>query len=302
MELRQLRHFIAVADMLHFGRAAEKLGMTQPPLSQSIIALERELGAELFLRSKRNVALTSFGRQWLDHVRPAVDAIASLPEIARKLRNGSMGNLALSFVSTADYSVLPRLVQSYSAAFPDVGITLMEATSDVQVDALLNGRMDAGILIPTQPALPSVLEYRPLLREPLMAAVPESWVEDGRLSLTDHCLHGDSWMTEPLIIFPRRVSPDFHDLVFGFYRSKGHQAVIRQEAIQMQTIISLVSAGMGMALVPASLRHLARTSVRYLHLADTPPMLETGLAWRRDDDNPTLAPLIRIALDQSVEG
>ena len=295
MDLRQLRHFLAVADTLHFGRAAERLGMTQPPLSQSIMALERELGAPLFTRSKRHVALTDFGRQWLDHVRPAVEGIAELPEVARRLLGGTSGRLALSFVSTADYSVLPRLVQDYSAAYPDVEMMLEEATSDLQVAALLDRRIDAGIVIATEAMLPPELTYRPLLREPLAAAVPEAWVEEGRFSLADDRLEGDGWMELPLIIFPARVAPDFHALVLDFYRSHGRQAQVRQEAIQMQTIISLVSAGMGLALVPASLRHLRRTGVRYLSLARTAPTLETGLAWRRDDDKPTLSGFLRIA-------
>src|SRR3546814_8992803 len=104
MDLRQLNHFLAVAEELHFGRAAERLGMTQPPLSQSIMALERELGAPLFTRTKRQVALTPFGRQWLEHVRPAVGAVADLAAAARRLRAGTVGRLALSFVSSADYS------------------------------------------------------------------------------------------------------------------------------------------------------------------------------------------------------
>src|SRR5437868_12211583 len=106
MDIRQLRHFAAVADTLHFGRAAERLGMTQPPLSQSIMALERELGAPLFVRTKRSVALTPFGDLWLTHVRGALDGVAALPEIARRLRGGAAGRLELSFVSTADYSIL----------------------------------------------------------------------------------------------------------------------------------------------------------------------------------------------------
>ena len=295
MDLRQLRHFVAVAETLHFGRAADRLGMTQPPLSQSIMALEREVGAPLFTRSKRSVALTPLGRQWLEHVRPAVDRIGDLPDIARRLREGSAGRLSLSFVSTADYNVLPRLVQRCSAAYPDVEITLTEATSDVQVEALIEGRVDAAILIPIQPALPAALAYRPLLREPLVAAVPEAWLEEGRLAVRAGLLAGEGWMAQPLIIFPARVSPDFHALVLELYRARGRSPVIRQEAIQMQTIISLVSAGLGMALVPASMRHLARTGVRYLDLAGTPPLLETGLAWRRDDQAPTLSAIVDIA-------
>jgi DNA-binding transcriptional LysR family regulator len=300
MDLRQLRHFLAVADALHFGRAAERLGMTQPPLSQSIMALERELGANLFVRSKRIVTLTAFGRQWLDHVRLAVQNVAALSDIAERLRTGMAGRLSLAFVSTADYSVLPRLVQRYSASFPDVALELVEATSDVQVEALLEGRINAGILISARSALPSALDYRPLVKEPLVAAVPESWIDDGRLTLVDGTLWGDDWMAQPLIIFPVRVSPDFHDLVIGFYRSRGYQPFVQQEAIQMQTIISLVSAGLGMALVPASLQHLARTGVRYIPIADGSPELETGLAWRKADETPTLATLIEIssALDR----
>lgn len=287
MDLRPLRHFLAVADTLHFGQAAQRLGMTQPPLSQSILALERELGAPLFIRSKRNVALTAFGRQWLEHVRPAVEAVSALPDIARRLRDGSAGQIGLSFVSTADYSLLPALVRDYAARFPEVEIALTEATSDVQIADLIDGVNDAGILIAPDGALPDALAYMPLLREPLVVAVPDGWVADEQIQ-------GDFLLDRPLILFPRRVAPAFHDLVSGYLAGRGQPLLIRQEAIQMQTIISLVSAGMGIALVPASLRNLARTGVRYLDLQDA-PILETGLAWRRDDDGATLAGLLGVA-------
>ena len=302
MDLRQLRHFVAVADTLHFGRAAQRLGMTQPPLSQSIMALERELGSDLFVRSKRIVTLTDFGRQWLVHVRPAVQAIGDLSGIAQRLRTGMAGRLSLAFVSTADYSVLPRLVQRYSAMFPDVELELIEATSDIQVEALIDERINAGILFAARSALPAALDYRPLLSEPLVAAVPESWIAEERIALVDGALRGEDWMALPLIIFPERVSPDFHELVMAFYRAKGHQPFIQQEAIQMQTIISLVSAGLGVALVPASLQHLARTGVRYIAIADGAPDLETGLAWRKADGAPTLAALIDIASTLDHDG
>jgi DNA-binding transcriptional LysR family regulator len=118
--------------------------------------------------------------------------------------------------------------------------------------------------------------------------VPEAW-------------EGERWLNDPLILFPRRVAPVFHDLVTGYLALQGRPAHIRQEAIQMQTIISLVSAGMGFALVPASLRHLARTGVRYLDLVDA-PVLETGLAWRKGDDSATLAGLVAVAQDMVAEG
>jgi DNA-binding transcriptional LysR family regulator len=292
-DLRQLRHFLAVAEALHFGRAAESLGMTQPPLSQSIQALERDLGAALFVRSKRVVALTDFGRQWLEHVRPAVQGIAALSGIAERLRTGKAGRLSIAFVSIADYNVLPVLVRRYSEVFGGVELELAEATSDVQVAALVEGRINAGILISARSALPSSLDYRPLVVEPLVAAVPESWIVEGRLNV-DGALRKTDWMTEPLIMFPARVSPDFHGLVMDFYRARGRQAFVQQEAIQMQTIISLVSAGLGMALVPASMQHLARTGVRYVAIEGA-PTLETGLAWRKADDSPALAGLVEIS-------
>lgn len=292
-DLRQLRHFLAVAEALHFGRAAESLGMTQPPLSQSIQALERDLGAALFVRSKRVVALTDFGRQWLEHVRPAVQGIAALSGIAERLRTGKAGRLSIAFVSIADYNVLPVLVRRYSEVFGGVELELAEATSDVQVAALVEGRINAGILISARSALPSSLDYRPLVVEPLVAAVPESWIVEGRLNV-DGALRKADWMTEPLIMFPARVSPDFHGLVMDFYRARGRQAFVQQEAIQMQTIISLVSAGLGMALVPASMQHLARTGVRYVAIEGA-PTLETGLAWRKADDSPALAGLVEIS-------
>jgi len=299
MDVRQLRHFATVAETLHFGRAAEKLGMTQPPLSQSIQALERELGVPLFLRTKRSVALTPFGAAWLVHVRGALEGVKALPDIARRLRDGEAGRLELSFVSTADYSILPALVRRYASLYPDVEIALSEATSDVQIAALLSGDGHAGIVIPpAHGALADVflgpLAYRKLVSEPLIAAVPESWLAEKRLSLRGGKLPAADVIASPLVIFPKRSAPAFFELVMDYYAARGGQARIVQEAIQMQTIISLVSAGMGIALVPASLRHLARTGVRYVDLPEGAPMLETGIAWRRGETAPTLARFLEI--------
>lgn len=296
MDVRQLRHFAAVAQTLHFGHAADALGMTQPPLSQSIMALEREVGAPLFARTKRSVALTPFGKQWLTHVRAALDGVNALPEAAKRLRDGTAGHLAISFVSTADYSILPTLVRRYASLFPDVEISLTEATSDVQIATLLEGKRHAGLIIPPpDAALPKSLSYLPLVTEPLMAAVPDSWITDGRLPFSADRLSPDAVVGAPLILFPRQSAPAFHDLVTGYYTAHGGQARIVQEAIQMQTIISLVSAGMGIALVPASLRNLARTGVSYMNLSGTAPMLETGITWRSGDTTPTIERFLSIA-------
>lgn len=300
MDVRQLRHFTAVAETLHFGRAAERLGMTQPPLSQSILALERELGAPLFARTRRSVALTPFGEQWLAFVREALAGVDALPAIARRLRLGEAGRLELSFVSTADYSILPDLVRRYTALFPQVEIQLTETTSDVQIAALLAGQGHAGLIIPpADGALPEALTYRRLVSEPLVVAAPERWVETGRLTLSDGALAIEALMGAPVILFPRHAAPAFHDLVTGYFGEHGGRANIVQEAIQMQTIISLVSAGMGVALVPASLRNLARTGVRYIDLMGERPHLESGVVWRRAETAPTLQRFLAVALETS---
>jgi DNA-binding transcriptional LysR family regulator len=296
MDLRQLRHFAAVAQTLHFGRAADSLGMTQPPLSQSIMALERELGAALFVRTKRSVALTPLGAEWLAHVRAVLDGVAALPTVAKRLREGTAGRLAISFVSTADYSILPALVRCYASLFPEVEIALTEATSDVQIATLLEGKGHVGLVIPpTHAALPKPLSYLRLVTEPLVAAVPEGWVRQRRSPFAAARLSPAAVVAAPLILFPRQNAPAFHDLVTGYCAAHGGQARIVQEAIQMQTIISLVSAGMGIALVPASLRNLARTGVSYRELGGRAPVLETGIAWRSGDTTPTIGRFLAIA-------
>jgi DNA-binding transcriptional LysR family regulator len=296
MRIRQLKHFATVAQTLHFGRAADLLGMTQPPLSQSIMALEQEIGAPLFVRTKRSVALTPFGAAWLEPVHQVLEGMAALPQIAHELKEGTSGRLQISFVSTADYSVLPKLVRNYTELFPKVDVALTEATSDVQIEKLLGGKVDIGIVIPPPTGVfPKPLSYLPLLTEPLIAAVPESWVAAQTLPMPKGLLSPERVVDAPLILFPRHSAPAFHDLVTGYIAAHDGTPQIVQEAVQMQTIISLVSAGMGIALVPASLRNLARTGVRYMDLAGDAPVLETGLAWNGENITPPVAHFLQIA-------
>ncbi len=293
MDIRQIRHFLAVAGTLHFGRAADRLGMTQPPLSQSIKSLEQKLGAPLFERTKRSVALTPFGSDFLPYAQKALGRVDALNGVADAILNGQAGRLDLSFVSTADYSVLPSLVHRFRQLYPEVALSLTEATTDMQLAALSDGRSHAGIIIRGHETELSGFEYRTLVKEPLIAAVPESWLTEGRF--LDGPLAADAVIASPLIVFPRRAAPMFHDLVTGYYTSHGGTAHVAQHAIQMQTIISLVSAGMGIALVPASLRNLARVGVRYLDLQGEAPELETGLVWRNGETAQTLQNFIEMS-------
>ena len=282
LELRQLRYFIAVAEELHFGRAAERLHMTQPPLSQTIQALEELLGAPLFLRNRRAVALTPAGAVLLPEARRMLMQAGELPELVRRAASGEAGRIALAFVSSADYSVLPPFLRTYRAAFPQVQITLQEATSDLQIGDLMHARIDAGLLIPPLPDKARLeLDYLKVLSEPLILAAPAGLVGDGPVWLR-------AVPPSPLIIFPRHIAPALHDAILACFRAAGITPEIGQEAIQMQTIVGLVSAGMGIALVPQSVSTLMRPGVEYRLLRDATPQVETGLAWRRDNSSPVL--------------
>jgi DNA-binding transcriptional LysR family regulator len=285
LELRQLRHFVTVAEELHFGRAAERLHMTQPPLSQSIAGLEELLGAPLFLRNRRQVSLTAAGSALLPEARRILDDAGALPDLVRRVAAGEAGRLTLAFVSTADYSVLPSILQRHRAAYPQVSLVLREATSDVQAEELLHGRIDAGFVIPPLSSQAgAVLEYRKVLEEPLILCAPaglDALRASGPVRLRD-------LPPLPLVIFPRSAAPALHDAILSCFRAAGITPVIGQEALQMQTIVSLVSGGMGLALVPQSVSNLMRAGVEYRALLDPTPLAETGLAWRRDNDSPVL--------------
>ncbi|MBN3845360.1 LysR family transcriptional regulator [Paraburkholderia sp. Ac-20342] len=334
-DLRQLRYFVAVAEEKHFGRAAARLSMTQPPLSQAIRALEETLGVELFARTKRSVELTAVGADLLPEVQRLLAAAEGLRPLAQSLARGEAGVLSLAFVSTADYGLLPLLLRDFGARHPRVRLELTEATSDVQVEELAAGRIDAGLVIaPLPPRHAAQLSWLPIAREPLVIAMSTEMaarvpgaggvnggVEDGlkdggrgrekgeageigKARGKPGADPGAEWLDTPvslrdladapLVIFPRRLAPGFYDIIMDCYGVAGLAPRIGQEAIQMQTIVSLVSAGMGVALVPQSLRNLRRTGVVYRPLSESVPAIETGLVWRTDEVSPVLAGFIEI--------
>lgn len=285
IELRQLRYFVAVAEEMHFGRAAARLHMTQPPLSQTIQSLEAALGTPLFERTKRRVELTPAGTALLPEARRLLAQASTLSDLALRAASGEAGRLSLAFVSTADYSILPPCLREFRENYPHVQIDLREATTDVQLEELAQGRIDVGLLIPPLPdKIRSDIDYAPLLTEPLIVAAPKG----------THGLRGNvavdlkNLSDMPLVIFPRRIAPALHDAILACFYEAGITPRIGQEAIQMQTIVGLVSAGMGIALVPQSVSNLKRPGVEYKPLAGNPPTVETGLAWRRDNASPVL--------------
>jgi DNA-binding transcriptional LysR family regulator len=275
IDLRSLRQFVAVAEELHFGRAARRLHMTQPPLSLAVQSLERELGAPLFVRSQRVVTLAPAGAALLPAARRLLQAADDLPRLAQSAAAGLSGRLRLAFVSSIAYGPLPGWLRSFRAAHPDVALALREATLDVQLDAFAADEVDAGFVLHAQDAVPPGLAAWRALREPLVMALP-----DAHALAAQRELAFEQVAAEPLVIFPRAIAPSLFDAVVGFYRAEGATPQIAQEAIQMQTIVNLVSAGIGVAWVPASLMQLQRPGVVYRALAGAPLQCDTSLVWR----------------------
>lgn len=303
IELRLWRQFVAVAEELHFGRAARRLNMTQPPLTQAIAQLEAVLGLRLFDRTKRSVQLTAAGAALVSEARDLLARAYTLPAYARASADGEAGLLRLAFVSTVGFDLLPRWVRAFREQHPKVQLELIEATGDVQLQALERGEIDAGFILHSPGFAPPGLACQRIARDPLVVAVPEQSELAGKARLTLQDLLG-----QPLVIFPRRILPSLYDAIFAMYHACGQLPRVAQEAIQMQTIVNLVSAGLGVAWVPESVRQFQRPGVVYRSVpaGKAParagagarstqvlvPGCETSVVWSSASVNPALARFI----------
>ena len=273
-ELRQLRHFIAVAESLHFGRAAATLHISQPPLLRSIQDLEQRLGAMLLERTRRRVELTPAGTRFLEEAKRLLVLLERAVLDAGSMAAGDSGRLRLGFVSLADYGVLPGLLKAYKAAKPGISLALREMLSPEQAAALTAGELEFGLLLPP---VAGDLEHVVVQRERFVAALPS----EHRLARKRGRLAMRELAQESFVMVPRAIAPGLYDIVAGLAARAGFSPRVAQEAIQMQTVVSLVSSGLGVAIVPASVANLGRRGVAYRELADSHPRLDLWLAWRR---------------------
>jgi len=275
-ELRRLRYFIAVAERLHFGRAAQALHISQPPLSRAIRDLEQELGVPLFARSRRRVELTPQGARLLEEARRVTAQLERAVHELRTMGTGEHARLRIGFVSLADYGVLPDLLKTYKAAHPHVRLALREMLSPEQAAALAASELDFGLLLPPV-AGAARLEHLVVQRERFVVALPAKH----RLAAARSQLALRELAGEPFVTIPRQIAPRLYDIVAQLAAQAGISLNVAQEAIQMQTVVSLVSSGLGAAIVPASIANLGRRGVVYRALADRHPRLDVWLAWRR---------------------
>jgi DNA-binding transcriptional LysR family regulator len=287
IELRHLRYFVAVAEELHFGRAAERLHMAQPPLSQQIRQLEEYLGFQLFYRTKRSVRLTEAGQQFLDDTRQLLRQLEQAIETGRQISRGERGQLVIGFVSSAAYNVLPLILRAFRSQVPAVRLELHEMATNEQLQWLREGKIDIGFLRP--PVEDKTLHLQIIVREPMVVALPETHPLAAESQIALAALANESF-----ILFPRLLSPRAYDQIIGLCQQAGFSPKVVQEAMQMQTIVSLVAGNIGVAIVPVSLQNMQRTGVIYKPLAEPAPCAEVAVAWRSNDTSASVHQFLTI--------
>ena len=279
MELRQLQYFLAVAETLHFGRAAERLGMTQPPLSQQIQALERDMKVQLFERTNRRVALTAAGETLLKNASLILQQVERARDQALRAHQGETGELRLGFTASAPFIVaFSKVLHGFKRDFPHVNLALAEMMSTAQVNALVERRLDIGMVRPL--SLPPGLEAIEIMREPMVIAIH-----------TDHpAAQGDPAVPLPLaqfadddfVVFPRNVGIGLHEQIRGLCRAAGFTPRISQEAPESSTQIALVAAGFGVAVMPALQQRVQVETVTYRTLADDGARTALWMVYRHE--------------------
>jgi len=280
MELRQLRYFIAVAEERSFSRAAQRLHLSQPPLSTQIMMLEEELGIRLLDRSNRGVSLTVAGSIFYEEIRAVLVRLEHGKTRARQAGQGNVGTLSIGFVSIADYGILPPVLKEFRSRFPAVEVQLHELTTDAQIREMRAGRLDLGIAL--GPIEEADLVFEAVQHETLVLATPAGH----RLTKTKGALDLRAFSKEQFIVPPRDIAPGLYDLIISRCSSSGFVPRITQYARQMQTVIGLVAAGMGVALVPSSVQNLKRAGVRYGRIRGASTGIEIGLLRSPSIDNP----------------
>ncbi len=290
MELRHLRYFVAVAEELHFGRAAARLHLAQPPLSRQIRDLEEEVGARLLARTSRSVALTPAGEAFLGQARAALERAARAVDEARAAAAGTAGRLALGFVNPAMDGFLSSAVAAFRKENPGVSLSLRELPSAAQLEELAAGRLHAGFIRLAGQDLRG-LRHAVVRRERYVAALPAGHrlARKQRVPLADLA-------AEPLILYPRATQPLLHDAMLAALRATGCEPRVAQEAVSKHTTLSLVAARLGLALTPEASRAWQRRGVVLREVDGDLPGIELAAVWP-EPAPPALERLLALAGD-----
>ena len=286
MELRQLRYFVAVAEERHFGRAAKRLRLSQPPLSVQIKGLEEELGVKLFQRSTRRVALTDAGRTFLERAEGILEAVEEAKEAAKGADEGARGRLEIGFISSATLGLLPPAIRLFRERFGGVEIELRELTSAQQIDALYAGEIRVGLV--RLPLRAPGLRFEPLQEESFLVALPSGHPLEALESVPLEAM-----VDQPLIFFTRQLMPSLHAQIVELFQRVGAFPNVVQHAVHLQTIVGLVASDVGLAILPEPAERFSREGVVYRSLDAPDATSWVGLAWVEGDESKLVKNFVR---------
>ncbi|OGW25883.1 MAG: hypothetical protein A2X59_12980 [Nitrospirae bacterium GWC2_42_7] len=290
MELRHLRYFVAVAEELHFTKAAVRLHIAQPPLSQQIHNLEEELGIKLFERVKRTTRLTDAGICFFKEAKQILLHVEQASETARRVDRGETGRLAVGFVGSVVHTFLPKTFRLFRERFPHVELVLYELNSNEQAKAILDKRFDIGFLYPH--FHDDRLQLQTIVRAPFVVAMPNKHILSSLKKIDIKEL-----AQEPFIVLTRSSEPVIRDTFISMCHSAGFSPKIAQEASQIQTVLGIVASGLGICLVPDHIKNIKRPGVLYKPLSGSPPIVELAVAWRDDSHSPLIESFVRVTTE-----
>jgi DNA-binding transcriptional LysR family regulator len=288
IELRHLRYFIAVAEELHFGRAAKRIGIAQPPLSLQIQRLEAMLGVTLFDRSTRQVHLTPAGQTLLDEGRVALASVGAATKAAQRAARGEVGSLSVAFAASVMFLSLPRIIQRFRREFPGVRLELRELPTGPQLTGLRMRDLDIGFL--REPPPEEGIETETVMEEQLLLALSKRHplAKAKRLRLS-HVANED------FVLFPRDLAPGLYAHVLAVCAEAGVHPRIVQTSRELYTTVSLVEAGLGVTIIPASVRQMGWRGVRYYPITSPAAITRIAAAWRADNPSPIIPAFLEIA-------
>jgi len=287
MELRQLRYFVAVAEDLHFGHAAQRLRIVQPAMSRQIQSLEKELLVQLLFRNRRRVQITPAGQVFLDRARLILARTEEAVLAAQRAGGGVSGTLNLGFVGSATYDVLPSVLRAFRQAAPHVELTLSEMTVHAQMEALTEKRIDIGLL--RLPAKTEGVVFRRISREPLYVALPSTH----RLAKAP-ALRLSALANEPFVLYPDHPRPSWTEFVAGICQQAGFRPIVVQRTVEIQTTLSLVAAGIGVSIVPKCIGNIQRKDVVFRRLTGLRARTELLAAYREHDPSPVVQTFLKV--------
>ncbi|WP_315126777.1 LysR family transcriptional regulator [Comamonas antarctica] len=288
MKLHFLRYFVVLAEELHFGRAAGRLAITQPPLSSAIKSLEEELEVQLLIRDSKHVELTQAGEAFLEEARQILEQVARASNVAKSVARGMRGRLEIGMTGSQIYREVPGIIQQFHAQMPDVNVVLNEMSSAEQIDQLLRGQIHAGFV--NAAAVPPQLEFLPMAEDEFLLCLPEGHpkarCESVELKQLEH---------ELFVMFSRVVAPANYDNVIAIFSRAGIHPRVAHAARQWLTIIAMVANGLGISVVPRSLARSRVHGVRFVGIKGDQVLAPAMLVWNPAYCPPTLRSFIGCA-------